>query len=279
MAIPTPLTTKQTPSKVEWTEEGKIAFRQICNTISQSCSLCIPLPQDIFSLVTDASGLGIGGVLQVQRDGRWEVAAFFSRQLRGAEQRYSATELEALALVATIEHFGYYLYGRCFQVFTDHKPLVQLTTFDRLNPRLRRFAFKLQHWMLEIVYLPGRDNTLADALSREERRQRDARDRPGRLSSRGGCGGTASTRRRKKCRITRSCMKRLSGKPGMGVPEANNKLRSSIVASLITCLSHHLYLLSLFSVSRLDRPGPLLCKVTGSFVASFLGSAHPGIWS
>ena len=172
-AILTPLTTKQAPSKVEWTEEGKIAFRQICNTISQSCSLCIPLPQDIFSLVTAASGLGIGGVLQVQRDGRWEAAAFFSHQLRGAEQRYSVTELEALALVATIEHFGYYLYGRCFQVFTDHKPLVQLTTSDRLNPRLRRFAFKLQHWMLEIVYLPGKDNTLADALSRKERRQRE----------------------------------------------------------------------------------------------------------
>ena len=48
-AILTPLMTKQAPSKVEWTKEGKIAFRQISNTISQSCSLCIPLPQDIFS--------------------------------------------------------------------------------------------------------------------------------------------------------------------------------------------------------------------------------------
>ena len=42
---------------------------------------------------------------------------------------------------------------------------------DRLNPRVCRLAFKLQHWMLQ--YLPGRDNTLADALSREERRQKD----------------------------------------------------------------------------------------------------------
>ena len=172
-AILTPLTTKQAPHRVEWTEEGKCAFKTICTTISNACSLCIPLPNDIFSLVTDASGLGIGGVLQFKQEGQWEAAAFFSRQLRGAEQRYSATELDALALVATIQHFGYYLYGTCFVVFTDHKLLEQLTTSKRLNPRLRRMAFKLQHWLLQIVYLPGRDNTMADALSREERRDRE----------------------------------------------------------------------------------------------------------
>ena len=87
-AILTPFTTKQAPSKVEWMEEGEIAFRHICTTISQACSLCIPLPHDTLSLVTDASGLGIGGVLQVLRRGKWEAAAFFSRQLRGVEQRY-----------------------------------------------------------------------------------------------------------------------------------------------------------------------------------------------
>jgi len=89
-------------------------------------------------------------VLQVWRDGRWEAAAFFSRPLRGAEQRYSATELEALALVAKVQHFGYYLYGRSFVAHTDHKPLLQLTTSDKLNPRLRRMAFKLQQWLIDI---------------------------------------------------------------------------------------------------------------------------------
>ena len=77
-AILTPLTIKQAPHKVEWTEEGKIAFKTICATISNACSLCIPLPSDTFSLVTDASGLRVGGVLQVKRQGQWEAAAFFS---------------------------------------------------------------------------------------------------------------------------------------------------------------------------------------------------------
>ena len=89
----------------------------------------------------------------------------------GAEQRYSATELEALALVETIRHFGYYLYGKCFTAYTDHKHLCQLMSSDRLNGRLRRMAMKLQHWLVKVEYLPGEENGLADALSREERQR------------------------------------------------------------------------------------------------------------
>ena len=47
-AILTPLTTKQVPQRVEWTEEGKSAFTCICDVISNACSLCIPLPSDSF---------------------------------------------------------------------------------------------------------------------------------------------------------------------------------------------------------------------------------------
>ena len=128
---------------------------------------------DHISIVTDASGRGLGGILQVQRQDEWRPAAYYSRQLRGAEQRYSATELEALALVETINHFSHYLYGRTFDAFTDHKPLESLMTSKRLNPRLARLSLKLQHWLVSIVYLPGELNTLADALSREEAKTTD----------------------------------------------------------------------------------------------------------
>ena len=168
-AILTPHISKQAPSKILWSKEGEKAFHQIISIISHTTSLCIPLPQDCFSLVTDASGLGIGGVLQVKRDEQWKPAAYFSRQLRGPEQRYSATEMEALAVVETVKHFNYYLYGNAFCVYTDHKPLLQLITSEHLNPRFRRYAYKLQHWILEIKYLLGEQNSLVDALSREER--------------------------------------------------------------------------------------------------------------
>ena len=167
-AVLSPLTSKLAPSRVFWTEEGELAFHNICMHISQACTLCIPIPENVYSIITDALGLGIGGVLQVWRNDQWEVATFYSRQTKGAEQRYSATELKALALVETVRHFSYYLYGKMFRVFTDHKPLCQLLTSDRLNQRLRRIAMKLQHLILTIEYLPVCENGFADALSREE---------------------------------------------------------------------------------------------------------------
>ena len=112
-------------------------------------------------------------MLQVERDGEWEAAAFFSRQLHSAKQRYSATESEALALVATIDHFNCYLYGKPFIILTDHRPLEQLLTSDKLNSSLRRMAYKLQHWMIEIRYIQGDKNTFADALSREGRKSEE----------------------------------------------------------------------------------------------------------
>ena len=165
-------------------------------------NLTVPLPCDVLSIVSDASGRGMGGVLQVMRDGEWTPSAYFSRQLRGAEARYSATELEALALIETVRHFSYHLYGRAFVAYTDHRPLEQLLSSTRLNQRLARMAYKLQHWMVDIKYLPGAANTFADALSREES-STDTTDQisreedvpiPGRPSCKGGCGGNASTR-------------------------------------------------------------------------------------
>ena len=94
------------------------------------CTLTIPTPCDVFSVVTDASALGIGGVLQVHRDGEWKPVAYCSRQTRGAERHYSATELEALAVVETIQHFSYYLYGKEFVTFTDHRALCSLMSDD-----------------------------------------------------------------------------------------------------------------------------------------------------
>jgi len=78
-------------------------------------------------------------------------------------------ELEALALVETIGHFDYYLYRKMFTAFTDHKLLCYLLSSDRLNERLRRLGIRLQHWLVDIQYVQGDDNVLADALSREER--------------------------------------------------------------------------------------------------------------
>ena len=188
----TPSTSKSAPPKVEWTDSMDDAFSAIRELMCTNTKLVVPLPSDTFSIVSDASGLGIGGVLQVRRDGEWTAAAYYSRQTRGAETRYSATELEALALVETVSHFSYYLYGHNFYAYTDHHALLSLKNSERLNGRLKRLALKLQPWRVDIQYLPGKDNQLADALSRQEWRYRESETSSGagETADSSGAGGT-----------------------------------------------------------------------------------------
>ena len=185
-AVLSPATSKSAPNRVQWTVEMVSAFEAICISIAHACCITIPTPDDDMSIATDASGKAIEGILQVKREDKWEPAGFFSRQLRGAEFRYSATETEVLALVETIKYFAYYLYGRRFTAWTDHKPLGALTEGAHLNTRLKRMSYKLQPWRVDFKYLPGEENNLADALSRQEWFEPDSFKEDGVLAGTGG---------------------------------------------------------------------------------------------
>ena len=123
-SVLTPATSKAAHSVVEWTEARLEAFHHLKVCLCNVCTLTIPSQEDSFVLHTDASGAGIGATLNVFRDGVEMPAAFFSRQLQGAQHNYSATELEGLAIFKAIHFFAHFLYGRRFQVVTDHKALV-----------------------------------------------------------------------------------------------------------------------------------------------------------
>jgi len=127
----------------------------------------------------------------VWRDKQWQPATFYSRQTKGPEVGYSATELKALAVAETLAHFTYYLYGREFGLFKDHKSLCHLLTLDRLYAIFRRLAMKLQQWIVKIEYLPGKDNSAADALSRQDWEDDIETEPYGPPSGGGGCGVTA----------------------------------------------------------------------------------------
>ena len=166
-SILTPATSKMAPRTVVWTPGMLDAYNSLASKLCNFCLLTIPLPTDTYTLHTDASVLGLGAVLNVSRDGKEKPVAFFSRQLRCAEKRYSATELEALAVVAAVDHFLPYLHGRSFQVITDHKALEQLMISKGLNCRLQGFMLMLQGHQLTIKYREGRSNSNADGMSRQ----------------------------------------------------------------------------------------------------------------
>ena len=143
------------------------AFNLLRDTLCEHTQLTIPSPEDIFLLATDASGQGIGAVLSVTRSGVDVPVAYFSRKLTSPERNYAITELECLALVKAVEHFGHYLVGKHFTVTTDHKALEALQTSKRLTGRLARWALSLQHLSYTVRYKTGATHQNADGLSRQ----------------------------------------------------------------------------------------------------------------
>ena len=93
----TPSTCHTAPGRVLWSSKMVEALRALRLVLCNVCVLHVPVAEDVFSLHTDASAGGVGAVLNVIREGVMLPVAFFSRQLKGAEVRYSATELEGLA--------------------------------------------------------------------------------------------------------------------------------------------------------------------------------------
>ena len=64
-----------------------------------------------FILDTDASGVGLSGVLSQSQNNEEKVIAYFSKFLSEAERRFCTTRPKLLAVVLAIKQFHHYLYG------------------------------------------------------------------------------------------------------------------------------------------------------------------------
>ncbi len=89
----TPHMSKSLTGDLIWSDSMVSAFTSLCNVLCNSVSLHVPTSCDSFVLECDACATGIGSVLSIQRDKVLLPVGFFSRQLRGAQSRYSAQEL------------------------------------------------------------------------------------------------------------------------------------------------------------------------------------------
>ena len=93
--------------------------------------------------------------------------AYASRSLAGSEKNYTVHKLEFLALKwAITSKFHQYLYGKKFTVFTDHNPLVYVTSTARLDANGHRWLEALAGYDFTIRYKPGKTHSDADGLSR-----------------------------------------------------------------------------------------------------------------
>lgn len=151
----------------QWGTEQQDSFEKLRDELASGPTLAIFDPEAETQLHTDASQIGVAGVLlQKQSTGDWKPIAYMSRQTSDPETRYHSFELETLAVFEAVKKFRNFLFGRKFVIVTDCNA-VRLTWSKRdVTPRVGRWWMALQEYDFTIEHRPGNKMIHVDALSR-----------------------------------------------------------------------------------------------------------------
>lgn len=152
--------------KFQWNTEADKAFLDLKSRLASRPILRPPDYTQPFHLAVDASDIAIAATLFQQVDDIEHPICYFSRKLDKHQRNYSTVEKEALALLLSVRAFSVYFGSTPVRVYTDHNPLVFLHRMANHNQKLLRWSLELQHYNLEIIHRPGKENLLPDLLSR-----------------------------------------------------------------------------------------------------------------
>lgn len=161
-AIAGPLTDLLRTDAFQWTPLAHTAFEHLKQLLSESPILALPDFSKPFVVETDASGTGIGAILS---QGSHPIA-YYSPQLSPRLQQSSTYQREMYAITQAVSKWRQYLLGNRFTIITDQQSLKSITSQVIQTPDQQKWLGKLIGYDFDIVYRPGRINTVADALSR-----------------------------------------------------------------------------------------------------------------
>ena len=161
LAAPLTSTIKKN-STFHWGEEQENSFNIIKDCLTKAPLLALPDFSKTFEIECDASGVGIGAVLT--QDGR--PIAYFSEKLNGAVLNYPVYDKEMYALIRALETWQHYLWPKEFVIHSDHEALKHIKGQHKLNKRHAKWVEYLESFPYVIKYKKGKENIVADALSR-----------------------------------------------------------------------------------------------------------------
>jgi hypothetical protein len=161
--IASPLTSLLKKDAFLWNDKAKKAFEELKVVMSQPPVLALPDFSKTFVIECDASGFGMGPVLM--QDGR--PLAYYSQALKG-KNLFLSTYEELLALVLSVKKWKPYLFATIFTIKTDQQSLKHILEQRVDTPMQQKWIFKLLGYHFVVEYKQGKENKVADALSRKE---------------------------------------------------------------------------------------------------------------
>ena len=155
-----------------WTEVHQSAWSKLLDSLFNEPVLAHVDFSKQFIVQCDASLKSVGAVI-LQRDQQDNLrpVLYFSKKLEPSQSLWSATDRELYAIYMTLLHNKKWLWGADFVIETDHNPLLGM--FQKKIPerdvtgKLSRWLTFIQAFTFKLVYRKGRENQLADFMSRD----------------------------------------------------------------------------------------------------------------
>ena len=156
-------------TKFDFDESCRSAFEEIKSRLVSAPIMLTPDWNNEFEIMCDASDYVMGDVLGQRTEKIFKAIYYVNKTFNEAQENYSTTEKEMLAMVFAFGKFRPYILGSHVLIHTNHTTIKYLMAKKDAKPRLIRWVLLLQEFDLEIKDKKGSDNVIADHLSRLER--------------------------------------------------------------------------------------------------------------
>jgi hypothetical protein len=168
IALPlTELTKTKSNPYYKWTNKHTNSFHSLKEKLISPPILSHFNPKIPIFLSCDASNFAVGATLEQQINDNLHPIGYFSAKMTSCERNYTIMEKELLAIVKAVKFFRPELYGNEFLIFTDNSAVASILNIPMPQGRIARWILFLTEFKYSIQHRKGKDNIVADFLSRK----------------------------------------------------------------------------------------------------------------
>ena len=154
----------------QWTEKCQKSFDNLRELLTKYPILRYPDPNKDYTLFTDGRKFGFAGVLTQEYEDngfkKYHPVCYVSGLFRGSQLNWAALTKEAYAIYMSVRKLTFYTTGHNIKVKSNHLPLKKFLEKKTLNAKVNNWAVELEQLKIELDWISGVKNILANSLSR-----------------------------------------------------------------------------------------------------------------